>query len=105
MTIHVVGKRDAVPKPDCLKGQNMIPSVFPLHNIRIEKVTAVIVDARDEIPLLIGIRRPAVMGGIVLNQFSGIVGDYLPIVMLPFGLLEIEPPFWALSIMVGTDIS
>ncbi len=83
----------------------MIPSVFPFHHVRIEKVTAIIVEARDKTPPLIDVGGPAVMGGIVLNQLSGVVGDYLPIVMFPFGLLAVEPVFFALSIMVGTDTS
>ena len=83
----------------------MVPSVFPFYNIRVEKIAAVIVDTRNEIPLLVSIRRPAVVGGIVLNQFPGIVGDHLSIMVLPFGLLEIEAPFLALSMMVGTDTS
>jgi len=102
MAVHVVGKRDAVRKPYRLKRHDMVPSMFSFYNIRIEEVTAVIIDAGDEVPLLVRVGGPAVMGGIVLNQLAGIVGDYLSIMVLPFGLLEIEAPFLALSIMVGT---
>jgi hypothetical protein len=105
MAVHVVGKRDAVLQPHCLQRHDVIPSVFPFYHVRIEKVTAVVVEACDKAPPLIHVRRPAVLGGIMLNQFSGVVGDYLTIVMLPFGFLEVESPFLALSIMVGTDTS
>ena len=105
MAIHVVRKRNAVSQPYCLQGLDMIPSVFPFHDIRIEKVTAVIVETRDKTPPLIDVGRPPVMGRVVLNQLSSVVGDYLPIVMFPFGLLDVEPVFFALSIMVGTDTS
>ena len=105
MAVHIVGKRNAVLQPHCFQRLDMIPSVFPFHNIRIEKVAAVIVDAGDKTPPLINVGRPSVMGRVVLNQLSDIVGDYLPIMMLPFRLLKVESVFFARSIMVGTDTS
>lgn len=83
----------------------MIPSVFPCHYVRIQKIAAVIVQACDKTPPLSDVRRPPVMGRVVLNQLSGIVGNYLSIVMSPFGLPDVEPVFFALSIIVGTDTS
>jgi len=105
MAVHIIGKRNAVLQPYCFQGLDMIPSVFPCHDIRIEKVAAVIVDARDKTPTLINIGRPPVMGRVMLNQLPGIVGDDLPIMMFPFRLLKVESVFFALSIMVGTDTS
>jgi len=105
VAIHIIRKRYAVSQPHRLQRFNMTPSVFPCYEVRIEKVTAVIVDARDKTPSLINIRRPTVMGRVVLNQLAGIVGDYLTIMMFPSRLLKVESVFFALSIMVGTDTS
>ena len=105
MAVHVVRKRNTVLQPNCLQRLDMIPSVFPPHYIRIQKVATVIVEARDKTPPIIDVGRPPVMGRVVLNQLSGVVGDYLPIVMFSFGLPDVETVFFALSIMVGTDTS
>jgi hypothetical protein len=43
---------------------------------------AVIVDSGDEIPLGLGQRGPQMVGGVMLEQFSHIVGQDLPVVGL-----------------------
>jgi len=105
MTVDIIGKRDTVPQPYRFQRHDVAPSVLLFYHVRIEEVTTVVVEAGDKPPLRIGVGRPAVLGGVMLDQLSGVVGDYLPVVVLPGGFIDIKAVFFALPIIVGTDTS
>ena len=52
----------------------MGPAGFCFEQNGIEHEPAIIIQRSDEIPLLLGGGCPEVMGGIMLNEFSGITG-------------------------------
>ena len=64
---------------------------------------AVIVDGRDEIPLGLCQRGPQMVGGIVLEKFSHIVGQDLPVMGLSRWPLVVIPIFFARRMIVGKD--
>src|SRR5271157_14358 len=103
MAVDIVRQGKAVRKPDALQRYDMVPSPFVFDDRGIEEVTAVIIKAGDQVPPRIDVRRPAVLGGVVLNQLAGIVGYDLSIVSLPDRPFPVKAPFFALSMMVGRD--
>jgi hypothetical protein len=72
--IDIVGVRESISKDDGLEGQDVGPTGFCLEQNSIEHESAIIIQRSDEVPLLLGGGCPEVMGGIMLNEFSGITG-------------------------------
>ena len=72
--IDVVSIREAMAKDHGLQGQNMGPTgLFPDQD-GIEEEAAIIIQGSDQVPFLLGGRRPEMMGGVMLDQFSDITG-------------------------------
>jgi hypothetical protein len=74
MRVDIVGVRESISKNDGLEGQDMGPAGFCLKENGIEHESAIIIQRSDEVPFLLRGRCPEVMGGIMLNEFSGITG-------------------------------
>jgi len=72
--IDVVGVRKPISKDDGLEGQDMGPAGLCLEQNGIEHESAIIIQRSDEVPFLPRGRGPEVMGGVMLNEFSGITG-------------------------------
>lgn len=72
--IDIVGIRESVTEDDGLEGQDMGPAGFCLKQDGIEHESAIIIQRSDEVPFLPRGGCPEVMGGIMLNEFSGIMG-------------------------------
>jgi hypothetical protein len=72
--IDIVGVRKPISKNDGLEGQDMGPAGLCLEQNGIEHESAIIIQRSDEVPFLPRGRGPEVMGGIMLNEFSGITG-------------------------------
>jgi hypothetical protein len=72
--IDIVGIRESISKDDGLEGQDMGPTGLCLNENGIEHESAIIIQRSDQIPLFFGSGCPEVMGGIMLNEFSGITG-------------------------------
>jgi hypothetical protein len=72
--IDIVGVRKPISKNDGLEGQDMGPAGLCLNENGIEHESAIIIQRSDEVPFLPRGRCPEVMGGIMLNEFSGITG-------------------------------
>jgi hypothetical protein len=72
--IDIIGKREAIAKDDGLEGLDVSPAGFFLDQSGIKDEPAVIIQRRDEIPFLLGSRCPEMIGGVMLNQFSEIMG-------------------------------
>jgi len=79
------------------------PGTFPFPEIGIQKVTAVIVDRGDQIPLGLGLGSPEVNGGVVLNQFADIVRQDFPVVRFSEKPFLVMPSFFARRMMVGNE--
>jgi hypothetical protein len=74
VTIDVIAVGESVLKDDGLEGQNMGPAGLRLEQNGVEHESAIIIQRSDEVPFLPGGRGPEMMGGIMLNEFSGITG-------------------------------
>jgi hypothetical protein len=72
--VDIVGVRKSVSKNDALEGQDMCPTGLRLEQNGVEHESAIIIQRSDEVPFLPRGRGPEVMGGVMLNQFSGITG-------------------------------
>jgi hypothetical protein len=72
--IDIVGVRESISKNDGLEGQDMGPAGLCLEQKGIEHEPAIIIQRSDEVPFLLRGGCPEVMGGIMLNEFSGITG-------------------------------
>lgn len=68
----------------------MIPACFPLDEIGIEQIPAIIVDTGDEIPFRLGQRSPEMMGRVMLDEFSDIVGQDLTVMGFSFGPTRVK---------------
>lgn len=83
---------------------DMGKTAFLAPQITVKQTPAVIVDARNQRPRFVRKRRPNVMGGVVLYQLPGVMGQYLPVVS--FALRRLSQPiivFFARSMIVGND--
>jgi hypothetical protein len=92
MGIDVVGEREAIAKDDSLEGLDVGPAGFFLNQGCIKDKPTVIIQRGNEIPFLLGGGCPEMKRGVMLNQFSDITGQDLPIMRGGcFGFLEIKP--------------
>ena len=74
MRIDIVGVRESILKDDGLEGQDMGPAGLRLEQNGVEHESAIIIQRSDEIPFFLRGGCPEVVGGIMLNEFSGITG-------------------------------
>jgi hypothetical protein len=72
--IDIIGERKAIAKDDGLEGLDVGPTGFFLDEGSIKDEPAVIIQRRDEIPFLLGGGGPEMKRGVMLNQFSEIMG-------------------------------
>jgi hypothetical protein len=72
--IDIIGERKAIAKDDRLEGLDMSPAGFFLDEGGIKDEPAMIIQRGDEIPFLLGGGCPEMIGGVMLNQFSEIMG-------------------------------
>jgi hypothetical protein len=72
--IDIVGVRKSISKNDSLEGQDVGPTGFRFQEDGIEHESAIIIQRGDEVPFLLRGGCPEVVGGIMLNEFSGITG-------------------------------
>jgi len=71
--VYIVGIGETMAEDHALEGQDMGPAGLCLDQNGIEHESAIIIQRGDEIPFLLGCWGPEMMGGVMLNQFSGIV--------------------------------
>jgi hypothetical protein len=74
MGVYVVTVREPVSKDDTLEGQNMSPSGLLSDQSGVKDQSTIIIQGSNQIPLFLGCRCPEMIGGVMLNQFSGITG-------------------------------
>jgi len=74
MRIDIVGVRESITEDDRLEGQDMGPTGFFLDQNGVEHESAIIIQGSDQIPFLLRGGGPEMMRGIMLNEFSGIMG-------------------------------
>ena len=103
MIIDIVLQRTTKLGQDGLLSQDMGPGGLLLPQIPVENPTAVIVDGRDEIPFGLCQRGPQMVGGVMLEKFSHIVGQDLPVMGFSRRPLFVIPIFFARRMMVGKD--
>jgi len=72
--IDIVGVRKPISKNDGLEGEDMGPTGLCLEQNGVEHESAIIIQRSDEVPFFLRGGCPEVMGGIMLNEFSGITG-------------------------------
>ncbi len=72
--IDIISVREPVSKDDRLEGQDVGPTGFRLQEGGIEHESAIIIQRSDEVPFFLRGGCPEVVGGIMLNEFSGITG-------------------------------
>ena len=103
MIIDIVRQRTAKLGQDSPLSQDMGPRGLLLPQIPIQDSAAVIVDGRDEIPLGLCQRGPQMVGGVMLEKFSHIVGQDLPVMGLACRPLLVIPIYFARRMIVGKD--
>ena len=74
MRADVIRERTTVFKETRLKRHDMSPGGLSFEEGGIEDEAAIIIEGGDQIPLLLSHRSPAVMGGIMLNQLTDVLG-------------------------------
>jgi hypothetical protein len=74
MGIDIVGVRKAISEDDSLESQDMGPAGLFFDQNGIEHESTIIIEGGDEIPFFLGGGSPEMMGGVMLDQFSGITG-------------------------------
>jgi hypothetical protein len=72
--VNIVGIGESILKDDALEGQDMGPTGLCSNENGIEHKSAVIIEGGDEIPFLLGCWGPEMIRGIMLDQFTGIMG-------------------------------
>jgi len=72
--VNIVGIGESILKDDALEGQDMGPTGLYFNENGIEHKSAVIIEGGDEIPFVLGCWGPEMIRGIMLNQFTGIMG-------------------------------
>ena len=74
MRIDIVGERKAIAKDDGLEGLDVGPTRFFLDQSGIKDEPAMVIQRRDQIPFFLGGGSPEMKRGVMLNQFSEIMG-------------------------------
>ena len=103
MIIDIVLQRTTKLGQDGVLSHDMGPGGLLVPQLPMQNPTAVIVDGRDEIPFGLCQRGPQMVGRVMLEKFSHIVGQDFPIVSLSNKPLLVIPIFSARSMIVGKD--
>ena len=74
MGVDVIGEWTTILEEDCLKRHDMSPRGLSFQQGSIEDEAAIIIERRNEIPLLLSCWSPEVVGGIMLNQLTDVLG-------------------------------
>jgi hypothetical protein len=74
MGVDVIRQRATVFKENRLKRHDMSPGGLSFEEGGIEDEAAILIEGGDQIPLLLRCGSPEVMGGIMLNQLTDVVG-------------------------------
>ncbi len=67
MGVNIVTIRESISEDDGLEGLDVGPSGFFLDQGCIKDESAMIIEGSDEIPFLLGRRRPEMIGGVMLD--------------------------------------
>jgi hypothetical protein len=84
VAVGVIGIGSAIAQNHAFQGRDVVPTGLFFNQLGVQQLTAVIIEAGDEIPLVSGIGRPLVMGGIMLDEFADVIGQDFPVMGLPF---------------------
>jgi hypothetical protein len=74
MGVNIIGVRQTISKEYGLEGQDMSPAGLLFDQNSIKEESAIIIQGSNEIPFLLGCRCPEMIRGVMLNQFSSIMG-------------------------------
>jgi hypothetical protein len=74
MGVDIIGVRESVSKDDGLEGEDMSPGGFLFDQSGIKDQPTIIIQGSNEVPLFLGCRSPEMIGGVVLDQLSGVPG-------------------------------
>ena len=74
MGVHLVGVRESMVEDHRLQGQDMGPAGFLVNQSGIQEESAIIIQRSDEVPFLLGSGGPEMVRGVMLDQFSSIIG-------------------------------
>jgi len=74
MGVDVIGERTTVLKENRLKRHDMSPGGLSFEEGGIEDEAAIIIEGGNQIPLLLSRWSPEVVGGIMLNQLTDVLG-------------------------------
>jgi hypothetical protein len=74
MGVDIIGVRESVSKDDGLKSEDMSPGGFLFDQSGIKDQPAIIIQGSNEVPLFLGCGCPEMIGGVVLDQLSGVTG-------------------------------
>ena len=74
MGVYIVGVRESMAEDHRLKGQDMGPAGLLVNQSGIQEESAIIVQRSDQVPFLLGSGCPEMIRGVMLNQFSSIMG-------------------------------
>jgi hypothetical protein len=75
----------------------MVPDGLLFNELGIQQLTAKIIEARDEMPFLLGVGGPSMVGRVMLDEFSNIIGQYLPIMGFALGPAQKKVMFFGPS--------
>src|SRR3989344_7003934 len=70
MTINVIGQPCSVFQNNSFYGLNMSPGGLVFEEIGIEEFSGIVVEGCNEMPLFLGVWRPEVVGGVVLEDHA-----------------------------------
>ena len=74
MRVNVVGVREAVAKDHGLESLDMGPAGLLLDQKSIKDEAAIIIQGSNEIPLFLSCGCPEMIGGVMLDEFSHVMG-------------------------------
>jgi len=74
MGVNVIGERATVFEEDCLQRHDMSPRGLPFEQGGVENEAAIVVEGSNQVPLLLSRWSPEMVGGIVLNQLTNVLG-------------------------------
>jgi len=103
MIVDIIGKGQSITGADTFKGGDVRPACLPLYNVRIEQISAIVVEARDQIELLSDIGGPSMVRRVMLDEFSCMVGDHFPVMGGLVRFRDVIAVFFALSMIAGRE--
>jgi hypothetical protein len=95
--VGVISVGGSIAKDHAFQGGDMVPAGLLFNELRIQQLTAKIIEARDEMPFLLGVGGPSMVGRVVLDEFSDIIGQHLPIMGFALGPAQKKVMFFGPS--------